>query len=83
MPSGRTDTSPSSGSSQDGDLIDHRSLQKSDGALARAFTSELIKRGVVKNTQKMYLSLVHGEADIAATLQAAEDALKALPKRRR
>jgi len=63
-------------------ITDYRSLQKSDGALARAFTTELIKRGVVKNTQKMYLSLMHGESDVAATLTAAEDALKALPKSR-
>src|SRR5215470_4305102 len=63
-------------------ITDYRSLQKSDGALARAFTTELIKRGVVKNTQKMYLSLMHGESDVAATLAAAEDALKALPKSR-
>jgi glutamate-1-semialdehyde 2,1-aminomutase len=63
-------------------VTDYRSLQKSDGALARAFTTELIKRGVVKNTQKMYLSLVHGDADVAATLGAAEDALKVLPRAR-
>jgi glutamate-1-semialdehyde aminotransferase len=61
-------------------VVDYRSLQKADGALARAFTTELIKRGVVKNTQKMYVSLVHSEADVAHTLQACEDALKALPK---
>lgn len=61
-------------------VTDYRSLQKADGALGRAFTTELIKRGVVKNTQKMYVSLVHTEADVATTLQACEDALKALPK---
>ena len=61
-------------------VTDYRSLQKADGALARAFTTELIKRGVVKNTQKMYMSLAHTEADVARTLQAAEDALKVLPK---
>ena len=63
-------------------VTDYRSLQKADGALARLFTTELIKRGVVKNTQKMYMSLVHTEADVARTLAAAEDALKALPRRR-
>jgi len=63
-------------------VTDYRSLQKADGTLARLFTTELIKRGVVKNTQKMYLSLAHTEADVARTLEAAEDALKALPKRR-
>jgi glutamate-1-semialdehyde 2,1-aminomutase len=61
-------------------VTDYRSLQKADGALGRAFTTELIKRGVVKNTQKMYISLVHSDADVARTLQACEDALKALPK---
>jgi glutamate-1-semialdehyde 2,1-aminomutase len=61
-------------------VIDYRSLQKADGALARAFTTELIKRGVVKNTQKMYMSLAHTDADVATTLQACEDALKALKK---
>ena len=63
-------------------VIDYRSLQKADGALARAFTTELIKRGVVKNTQKMYMSVAHTEADVARTLQAAEDALKVLPNKK-
>jgi glutamate-1-semialdehyde 2,1-aminomutase len=63
-------------------VIDYRSLQKADGALARAFTTELIKRGVVKNTQKMYMSLAHTDADVATTLQACEDALKTLPRKK-
>jgi len=62
-------------------ITDYRSLQKADGVLGRAFTTELIKRGVVKNTQKMYVSLVHSEQDVARTLEAAEGALKALPRR--
>jgi glutamate-1-semialdehyde 2,1-aminomutase len=64
-------------------VTDYRSLQKADGGLARAFTTELIKRGVVKNTQKMYMSLAHSDADVATTLQACEDALKVLPKKKR
>jgi glutamate-1-semialdehyde 2,1-aminomutase len=63
-------------------VTDYRSLQKADGALARAFTTELIKRGVVKNTQKMYMSLAHTDADVAKTLQACEDALKVLPRKK-
>jgi glutamate-1-semialdehyde 2,1-aminomutase len=63
-------------------ITDYRSLQKADGALARAFTTELIRRGVVKNTQKMYVSLVHSEADVARTLEACEDALQTLPRRK-
>jgi glutamate-1-semialdehyde 2,1-aminomutase len=59
-------------------VTDYRSLQKADAGLGRAFTTELIKRGVVKNTQKMYISLVHSSEDVARTLQACEDALKTL-----
>jgi len=61
-------------------ITDYRSLQKADAALGRALTSGLIQRGVVKNSQKMYVSLVHGDADVARTLQAFEDTLKTLPK---
>ena len=32
--------------------------------------------GVVKNTQKMYMSCAHTDADVAKTLDAFEDALK-------
>jgi glutamate-1-semialdehyde 2,1-aminomutase len=63
-------------------VTDYRSLQKADGALARTFTTELIKRGVVKNTQKMYMSLAHTDDDVARTLQACEDALKVLPRKK-
>ncbi len=63
-------------------VVDYRSVQKADGALAKAFTTELIKRGVVKNTQKMYMSLVHTSDDVAKTLEACEDALKVLPRKK-
>jgi glutamate-1-semialdehyde 2,1-aminomutase len=63
-------------------VVDYRSLQTADGALGRAFTTELIKRGVVKNSQKMYVSLVHSAEDVATTLAACEDALKALPRKK-
>jgi len=61
-------------------VTDFRSLQKGDSTLGRTFTTELIKRGVVKNSQKMYVSLVHSADDVGVTLQACEDALKVLPK---
>ena len=61
-------------------VVDYRSLQKGDAALGRAFTTGLIKRGVLKNGQKMYVSLVHSAEDVAKTLEACEDALKALAK---
>ena len=61
-------------------VVDYRSLQRGDANLGRAFTTDLIKRGVVKNSQKMYISLVHSPDDVAKTLEACEAALKALPK---
>jgi glutamate-1-semialdehyde 2,1-aminomutase len=64
-------------------VTDYRSLQKADGALGRAFTTELIKRGVVKTAQKMYMSLAHTDADVDRTLEACEDALRALPRTKR
>src|SRR5258705_5541121 len=60
----------------------YRSLQKADGALARTFTTRLIKPGGGKNTQKMYMSTAHTDADVARTLQACEDALKVLPRKK-
>ena len=57
-------------------VVDYRSLQKADGQKARVLTTELIKRGVVKNTQKMYMSTAHTDADVAKPLNAFEDVLK-------
>jgi glutamate-1-semialdehyde 2,1-aminomutase len=61
-------------------VVDYRSLQRGDAARGRAFTTGLIKRGVLKNGQKMYVSLVHSAEDVARTLEAAEDTLKGLAK---
>jgi len=61
-------------------VVDFRSLQRGDAARGRAFTTGLIKRGVLKNGQKMYVSLVHSDDDVARTLEAAEDTLKGLAK---
>jgi glutamate-1-semialdehyde 2,1-aminomutase len=61
-------------------VVDYRSLQRGDAARGRAFTTGLIKRGVLKNGQKMYVSLVHTAEDVARTLEAAEDTLKGLAK---
>ncbi len=63
-------------------VIDYRAVQRADAALSKTFTTELIKRGVVKNNQKMYMSLVHSPEDVAKTLEACEDALKALPRKK-
>src|SRR5258705_8333559 len=63
-------------------VTDYRSLQKPDGGPPPTFTTELRKRAGGKNTQKMYMSTAHTDADVARTLQACEDALKVLPRKK-
>jgi glutamate-1-semialdehyde 2,1-aminomutase len=58
-------------------LTDYRATLTADRALHAAFTHELIKRGVVKAAQKFYVSLAHGEDEIAQTLGAFRESLSA------
>ncbi|HWU36899.1 MAG TPA: aminotransferase class III-fold pyridoxal phosphate-dependent enzyme, partial [Candidatus Acidoferrum sp.] len=56
-----------------------RDLREADAKRATRLGLELIRRGIfVVPGGKMYLSLAHSDADIATTLQAFEDALKAV-----
>jgi glutamate-1-semialdehyde 2,1-aminomutase len=59
-------------------IRNERDLRQADGARASRLGLELIRRGVfVIPGAKMYLSLAHTDADIAATLAAFEEALPA------
>ncbi len=58
-------------------ITDYRATLSADRALHAAFTHRLIERGVVKAAQKFYVSLAHGDEDIARTLDAFRDALTA------
>jgi len=60
---------------------DYRSTLTSDGALLRAFNQECLKRGVLKGTQKIYVSLAHSETDVERTLDVFRDVLAVLPSR--
>ncbi len=51
-------------------VVDHRSALAADYGLAAAFTDRLLEAGVVKAHEKLFLSTVHGEEDIARTLAA-------------
>ena len=60
-------------------IVREGDLKGADGKLARQLGLELIKRGIfVVPGAKMYLSLVHTDADIEKTLAAFADALKAV-----
>jgi glutamate-1-semialdehyde 2,1-aminomutase len=62
-------------------ITDYRSTLTADQALLKAFNAECLKRGVLKGSQKFYVSLVHTEADVERTLEAFAGALNALPRR--
>ena len=63
-------------------VTDYRATLGADGALLTAFNTECLKRGVVKGTQKIYVSLAHTEDDVARTLDVFKAALAALPRPR-
>jgi glutamate-1-semialdehyde 2,1-aminomutase len=64
-------------------VTDYRAMLTADSALMKVFNAECLKRGVVKGSQKLYVSLVHTDEDVTRTLQAFEGALAALPRQRR
>ena len=57
-------------------ITDYRATLTADRARHRAFTDELIRRGVVKAAQKFYVSLAHGEDEIRHTVEAFTQALR-------
>jgi glutamate-1-semialdehyde 2,1-aminomutase len=61
----------------DAELSSERGLRAADGKKATRFALELLRRGlfVIPNT-KLYISLVHTEADIDWTLDVMEDVLR-------
>jgi glutamate-1-semialdehyde 2,1-aminomutase len=62
-------------------VLDYRAMLTGDRALLRTFNDECLKRGVLKGSQKFYVSLAHTEADVERTLEAFRGALSALPPR--
>jgi len=62
-------------------ITDYRSTLTSDQSLLKAFNHECLKRGILKGSQKLYVSLAHTEADVERSLEAFAGALRALPRR--
>ena len=60
-------------------ITDYRATLTSDGALLKAFNAACLERGIVKGSQKLYVSLAHTDEDVARTLTAFEDALGTSP----
>ena len=63
-------------------VTDYRSSLKADSRLLQELGCGLLDRGIMTNlAAKLYLSLVHSEAEIDRTLEAVEDTLKGLRAR--
>jgi glutamate-1-semialdehyde 2,1-aminomutase len=58
-------------------ITDHRATLTADRARHATFTRALLEQGIVKAAQKFYVSLAHGEAEIAQTRDAFDTALAA------
>ncbi len=63
-------------------ITDYRATLTADRPRHRAFTDELIRRGVVKAAGKFYVSLSHGEDEIRQTVEAFTVALRKVADRR-
>jgi glutamate-1-semialdehyde 2,1-aminomutase len=62
----------------DGPVEDYRATLRADAELARRFNQSLRASGILKGESKLYLSIAHGEAEVAETLKAFETAVAAV-----
>jgi glutamate-1-semialdehyde 2,1-aminomutase len=60
-------------------VTDYRAMLTADMELTKAFRAECLRRGVLRTT-KLYVSLAHGESDVAQALDVFKAALAALPR---
>src|SRR5438876_1837052 len=56
-------------------ITDYRATLTADGARLRAFNVECLRRGVVKGVSKIYVTLAHGDDDVARTLAVFAEAI--------
>lgn len=62
----------------EGDIHDYRGTLRSDAKMQGAVNRSLLASGILKGESKYYLSLAHTEADVAKTLDAWDEAIRAL-----
>jgi len=58
-------------------VIDYRAVMTANGAKLRRFNEVCLRNGVLKGGSKIYVSIVHDEADVARTLAVFGQALEA------
>jgi glutamate-1-semialdehyde 2,1-aminomutase len=59
---------------------DYRGVLTQNHALLRRFNAELLKRGILKGSSKMYMSVAHTSADVEQTLTAVQESLEVMTK---
>jgi glutamate-1-semialdehyde 2,1-aminomutase len=59
-------------------ILDYRATLTADRDLIRRFNQELVRRGVVKAVNKIYVSLAHTEADVDETIGVFDEVLATL-----
>lgn len=64
----------------DGPVPDYRAMLAADRDRLRAFTHACLRGGVLRGSQKFYVSLAHDGADVARTLEVFQAALAAVAR---
>jgi glutamate-1-semialdehyde 2,1-aminomutase len=59
---------------------DYRGVLSQNRELLRRFNGELLTRGILKGSSKMYMSVAHTPTDVEQTLAAARESLEAMTK---
>jgi glutamate-1-semialdehyde 2,1-aminomutase len=59
-------------------VVDYRATLIADRDRIRRFNQELVRRGVVKAVNKIYVSLAHTEQDVAETIEIFDQVLAAI-----
>ena len=59
---------------------DYRGVLTQNRELLRRFNAELLKRGILKGSSKMYMSVAHTAADVEQTLTAVRESLAVMTK---
>ncbi|MBI5628328.1 MAG: aspartate aminotransferase family protein, partial [Candidatus Rokubacteria bacterium] len=62
-------------------IVDYRATLTADRDRIKQFNQELVKRGVVKAVNKIYVSLAHTDHDVDETLGIFDQALGAIAAR--
>src|SRR2546428_817573 len=61
-------------------VTDYRATLTANGAHLGTFNAECLRRGVVKGTSKIYVTLAHSDADVARTLAVFAEAIEAVSR---